>query len=323
MLKTILCFFLIISFYTASISQEIEARLTADTNHLLIGEPVRLNLTVKSPNDYKINFPLFADTLGNFEIVELYEIDTIHSESGYYQLSKNIDITSFDEGTFIVPGIILTYEISSESDLRLIETESISLSYYTVEVDTSGTDIKDIKPPIEIPLSLEDLLPYFATILGVFAVYYAIIIIFGKKRTKQLNQIPKYDPKIPADLEALEALQRLEKENLWQTGHYKLYYSKLTDIIRIYVHRRYHLNAFEMTSGELIEELGRYESNQIALVDMNDILSISDLAKFAKYEPEQEENIASMKKAVQFINLTKVIELGADDTENKISGSGR
>ena len=84
------------------------------------------------------------------------------------------------------------------------------------------------------------------------------------------------------------------------------------------MHRRYHLNALEMTSGELIDELRKYESN-ISLETIISILNTADLAKFAKYEPSGEENSMSMKNAVSFINLTKVLDIG-EETNNDNSG---
>src|SRR5690606_29026371 len=106
--------------------------------------------------------------------------------------------------------------------------------------------------------------------------YYLLILVFGKKHFKIVKQVPKYDPRIPADLEALEALQRLERENLWQVGKYKLYHSRLTDILRVFIHRRYHINALEMTSNEMIDELNRFGSNTIAIKALSGIFNIAD-----------------------------------------------
>ena len=49
--------------------------------------------------------------------------------------------------------------------------------------------------------------------------------------------------------------------------------------------------------------------NQISdelTIDLNNILQIADLAKFAKSKPSEKENINSMILAVKFVNQTKI-----------------
>lgn len=302
----------------AVISQDVTATIKADTNNVLIGEPVKLSIFVKTDGNYKISFPIFVDTLGSLDILELYPVDTIRTNKVISGYSKDITVTSFESGSFEIEPIVITYSSNSDSNLRIAQSNTLFLQFETVEVDTAAVDFRDIKPPLQVPLTLEDLLPYIIIIIGLFIIYYLLIAIFGKKHKKTIKQVPKYDPRIPADLEALEALQRLERENLWQVGKYKLYHSRLTDILRVYIHRRYHINALEMTSNEMIDELNRYEANNNAMNVISYILNIADLAKFAKYEPENEENVLSMKNAVSYINMTKVVDIEGDDGSNDV-----
>jgi hypothetical protein len=318
MLKLFLSIVILFSATVAVISQDITATIKSDTNNVLIGEPVKLSIFVKTDGKYKIDFPVFIDTLGSLDILELYPVDTVRTNNVISGFSKDIAITSFEAGSFDVEPIVITYSSNADSDFRIVQTNSLYLQFATVEVDTAAVDIRDIKPPIQIPLTLEDMLPYIIIVIGLFVLYYLLILIFGKKQNKTIKQVPKYDPRIPADLEALEALQRLERENLWQVGKYKLYHSRLTDILRVYIHRRYHINALEMTSNEMIDELYRYEANNNAMKVISVILNIADLAKFAKYEPENEENVLSMKNAVAYINMTKVVDIEGDDGSNDV-----
>ncbi len=294
-------------------SQEITAKLTNDTNNVLIGEHITLNINVKFKNVNNIVFPVFADTLEKLDIVELFPVDTFRINNKIESLSKKFIVTAFDSGYYEIPPLIISYQRPNEDDIKITQTNSLVLNFNTIHVDTSGTSLKDIKPPIEIPFDLEDLLPYLVIVLIILLLYYILVYIFGKKRKKNEKVIPKYDPRIPADLEAIEHLQRLEKENLWQKGEFKKYYTKLTDILRVYIHRRYHLNSLEMTSVELIDELNRYEQNFNAMNMIQYILNIADLAKFAKYEPINDENIESIKYSYSFINLTKVVDISEED----------
>lgn len=322
-MKSKFCLFISVLYILLNVvwanSQEISVELSADTNNLLIGQQVRLSLKVFPGSIRNITFPVFTDTLGKLEIIELFPIDTIKSNGKIELFKKDFIVTSFDSGSFQVEPLIITYQYDSQNDIRILPSNVITLNFETISVDTSGMEIKDIKLPIQEPITLEDLLFYFIIIFGIFILYYIIIVAFGRKRHKTVKIAPKYDPRIPADLEALEALQRLDKENLWQKGMYKLYHSNLTDILRVYMHRRYHLNALEMTSNELLDEIKRYESNNAAIQALIEILNIADLAKFAKYEPKSEENINSMKFALLFVNTTKVVDIDEEDEKNDIN----
>jgi hypothetical protein len=301
-------------------SQEITATLTNDTNNVLIGEQIKLKIDVNFKNVKNIVFPIFADTIGKLEIVELFPVDTVRVNNKIESLSKKFIVTCFDSGSYETMPFVISYETIIDSNIRITQTNSLTLNFSTIQVDTNQSSLKDIKPPIQIPFGFDDLLPYIGIVLLVSIMYYVVIYVFGKKRVKNDKTMPKYDPRIPADLEAIEQLQRLERENVWQRGDYKQYHSRLTDILRVYIHRRYHLNALEMTSGELIEELNRYEQNVNAMNVISNILNVADLAKFAKYEPSVEENVNSMKNAFIYINLTKVLDI--TEEEMNISDEG-
>ncbi|GAB1370971.1 hypothetical protein MASR1M45_10330 [Candidatus Kapaibacterium sp.] len=297
-----------ISTITVAYSNLVTSSISNDTNNVMIGEFVKLDLNVTAGKNVKINFPIISDTIGKIEILEISPVDTTYTD-GKLNYKKRLVVTSYEAGKFDIPEFVITYNIDNDTNFRVSLTNSLSLSFSTFDIDTANTDIKDIKPPIQVPFTLEDLLPYLIAAISIALIYLFIVYMFGKTKVKIQETIPKYDPRIPADLEAIEQLNRLEKENLWQNGYYKIYHSRLTDILRVYIHRRYHLNALEMTSNELINELNNLESNIVAINSINEILTVADLAKFAKFEPSIVQNQDSMKNAYGFINLTKVVDI--------------
>ncbi len=297
-----------ISTITVAYSNLVTSSISNDTNNVMIGEFVKLDINVTAGKNVKINFPIISDTIGKIEILEISPVDTTYRD-GKLNYKKRLVVTSYEAGKFDIPEFVITYNIDNDTNFRVSLTNSLSLSFSTFDIDTANTDIKDIKPPIQVPFTLEDLLPYLIAAISIALIYLFIVYMFGKTKVKIQETIPKYDPRIPADLEAIEQLNRLEKENLWQNGYYKIYHSRLTDILRVYIHRRYHLNALEMTSNELINELNNLESNIVAINSINEILTVADLAKFAKFEPSIVQNQDSMKNAYGFINLTKVVDI--------------
>lgn len=323
MYRVLILIFFVFSITVSAFSQDITVSLSNDTNNVLIGEHVKLTISFKGNNVRNVSFPVFDDTLGKIELISIYPVDTISKNNKSFELKKNIIVTCFDAGSFEVGPLILSYNSIGSDEIKVAATNLIRLNFSTIEIDSASTNIKDIKPPVEVKLTLSDVIPYLLALFIILVIYYIVVAIFGRKKHKTVIILPKYDPKIPADLEAIEALQRLENENLWQNKKYKLYYSKMTDILRVYIHRRYHLNALEMTSNELIEDLKKYEANNTAIEYIISILNISDLAKFAKYEPNSEENVSSIKNSYSFINLTKVLNIEGDDGSNYNEGENK
>jgi hypothetical protein len=100
----------------------------------------------------------------------------------------------------------------------------------------------------------------------------------------------------------------LVKEKLWQQGKVKLFYSRLTDIIRQYIELRYQVPAMEQTTDQIVGDFSRR-----ALVagpvqkELQDLLELADLVKFAKWHPMAEEHEQAQQSAYDFILRTKPV----------------
>lgn len=220
-------------------------------------------------------------------------------------LRQTFAVTSFDTGMQILPPIPFAYEAQGADTVLEAYSDGLVLYFATVEVD-SAADLKDIKGPIQVPITFAELLPYILIAMAIGLLTVGIVFLLYNRKNKVVQPIiEKYDPKIPADLEALQALKELENKKLWQSGRHKLYHSELTDILRTYIHRIYSINSHEMTSDEILVDLKSKEISSDASDILQQILTIADLTKFAKYNPSDSENYNSMIQAVTFVNLTK------------------
>jgi len=298
-------------------SQDVRSNLTLDTNDILIGERITLKLEVESKPEYLLVWPQFADTLGKLEIVKRNKIDTT-KQNDKIIYSQKIELTSFESGTFIIDPFTFVYEKKGTGNLLTTSTNSFTVTFNTVEIDTTA-NLKDIKSPIEFPLTFDEILPYIIYSALVVIVLIAIFFIIKRLKRKPKVEIIRYDASIPADLEAIEALKNLESEKLWQKSLFKEYYTKLTDILRTFIHRRYGINSFEMTSDEILNDLENKDVSIDAFNMLKEIFTISDLAKFARLEPIANENTDAIEKSYKFVNLTK--ELNDKIEINNLGGT--
>jgi hypothetical protein len=61
----------------------------------------------------------------------------------------------------------------------------------------------------------------------------------------------------------------------------------------------------EMTTGEILNEVRKLEEVDSVYNNLKQILTTSDLVKFAKYKPYPDENDLSLVNAYFFVNQTR------------------
>ena len=97
----------------------------------------------------------------------------------------------------------------------------------------------------------------------------------------------------------------LSHRKLWQNGKFKQYYTHLTAILRVYISGRWQIGALEMTTDEIIEALRDVELSYESRRDLVAILRTADMVKFAKAQPDAEQNEMNYTRAYYFVENTK------------------
>jgi hypothetical protein len=287
-------------------AQHINVSARVDSHNVLIGDWIKLYIEVEYPNDVKLNWPQITDSLKNIEIIERTS-PTIERTDKTIKEKIIFTTTIFDTGTHIIPPLDFTYKkLGAQNQLVdttefIVSTNPIPIFVHSVGIDTSQ-EIKDIKPPLSVPITFGEILPYLIGILFICILVY-LIYFFRKKRKKGVFEIFEA-PKRPAHEIALEALLSLESEKLWQRGEVKQFHSKLSDIVRTYLENRYYIRAMESTTGEILEDLYKMNLNGTLTASLFEMLTIADLVKFAKRQPLPDENQISLNHAYNFVRQT-------------------
>ncbi len=141
------------------------------------------------------------------------------------------------------------------------------------------------------------------------------IFFILKKKKKGYYFTPKIE--LPPHVVALSDLDKLKASKLWQKGQEKEYYTELTDILRHYIDRRFHIDAPEMISEDIIAAIHLATDTKSATDGLTQILNVADLVKFAKYTPFADENDLSLVNAYLFVNQTKIEERPAMDEQKE------
>jgi hypothetical protein len=239
------------------------------------------------------------DSIGKLIFLSKNKIDTLTKDKSL-TFTQDFILTSFDSGEYVVPGFPILIIDKEKTDTFI--TNTIFLKFRTVAVDTSQT-FKDIKPIMELPWSIWDYYPFLLAILIAAILIYAYILI-RKKLKRQKKEDIDYDPSIPPNLLAIEALRQLESEKLWQKGLVKQYHSQLSEILRTYIERQFKVIALELTTQEIIHELRLGNIYIDTVFTLKKTLELSDMVKFAKYQPIPDEHTTAIKNAFSFVERT-------------------
>lgn len=294
----------------------IKAKL--DSTHLVMGRVTALHLEIVQDNGTQGRLALEkSDTLTSMvEIASKPKADTTQLGNKREQINRDLILQAFDSGLYVLPPI--EYIVGADT----VQSNPLSLKVLPVPVDTTK-NIIDIKPVESVPFKLFDWVPdwiadyWWAWLLALLLIaggiyYYLKWYRHGRNPLRpEKKRLPPYD-------EAMINLEALKQRQLWQNGQEKEYFTGLTDILRVYIDRRFGINAVEMTSTEIVKTLKERNETRAVNEQLTMILEMADIVKFAAVRPLADDNEMAYQRAVNFVEQTKpIVEPSAADTTEK------
>ncbi len=307
--KIIIIYNLLLLFVGLCWSQEsrplIEVNSAVDTSRITIGDRIRYTISINHVDTMRVEKPGEGVNLGQFEIKDYKIYDPVREEGRVEEKFEYV-ISVFDTGTFVIPPFPVAYfPTDSLGDYKLIEASAIKI-YVESVIQDEARELRDVKPPIDIPYDYFLLFSVLAAVILIGAlVYFGYRLYQKRKETGYLIRSP--EPPRPAHEIALVALEELLKKDLVAQGLLKEFYSEISEIIRRYIEGRYFIPALEETSSEILRELNGQEIDVDLMQDIKEFLELSDLVKFAKYKPGEKENQKIVVLGRQFIEKTMVV----------------
>lgn len=302
---------------TSAAAPKITATAKLDSAFILMGKQTTLHVEVVGNLDPKGGLGVIDTMWRQIEIIDMGSPIVNDLGNDRKELKQDIIIQSFDSGLYAVPPVF--YIQPGET----IATDSPVLKVQPAQIDTLVT-IHDYADVSDVKRKIFDYLPDWATDYGLW-ILLALIVIGGSifvyykwLRKGKIPLLPKRKPIPPYNL-AIRDLSQLKEEKLCERGEEKQFYTRLTDILRVYLAGRFGINALEMTSTQIMEALRKNEETRSSESKMQQILEIADFVKFAKVRPLPEDNKLAMDSAISFVENTKPVELPekTEDTANK------
>lgn len=284
--------------------QQVSIKAELDTNAIVIGDQINLTFEVLKSKDYHIDFPVFNQKITeNIDVLSASPIDSSDIDNDKILLRQKLLITAFDSGLYYIPPIPFVLNSNEYSDTLF--TGANYLEVFSVPIDTTGT-IRDIKALYKAPVSISEIYPYI--LLTLFLALATWFLVYYYKRRKDNKPVfSRVKPEEPAHIIAIRELDRVKAEKLWQKQQTKEYYTRLTNIIRMYIERRFGIKAMEETTEEILHEFdSKIADKNINIIILKELLSLADLVKFAKEQPLPEENLNHLENAYVFVKETRI-----------------
>ncbi|MBR5030166.1 MAG: cell wall anchor protein [Muribaculaceae bacterium] len=316
--RIILLVVLMIACFTATAGNTIVS-MKLDSARVMMGKTVKLHINiVKDKGVTGILINNGDSTMAGIDIVAKDQPLVRNADNNRQEIKLDYTLQPFEPGNYELPPVM--YVVGDDT----LKSNQEKLVVDSIKVDPNGK-IKDYKPLAKVPMNLFDFIPSFiadywwAWLAGLLLVAFGIFAYFRWYK-RGINPLKPVKKRLPPYEEAMQALSNLKSRNLWQNGQEKQYYTELTDILRVYIERRFGINAVEMTSTEIMESIKQNKEAHLANEQLNEVLVIADFVKFANMHTLADDNEISFQRAQHFVEQTKPAVNDEEGEENDNSG---
>lgn len=269
------------------------------------------SLTVGDTITYSLSRSYFPNSAWSFSIdstvfsaFEISPPETSLTTSGDYQLIQHFVFWGHQNDT--LKSIKYVLHTSDNKNEVYFSTPPLFLfpKFFAASTDTSLRAEKDIYSTHR-PWWQYALWSLLVLLLG-FLLYYLYRQYVKKKTELKPEQLEGEVQKSPYEIFTERMVDLLEEKQTWDTD-VKIYYSKLTEIVKEYLELKYKTHVLEMTTDELLGWVETEPSVIQNMTKLHDVLSRADLIKFAKQQTVFDQMLSDydyIKNSVEQIDNT-------------------
>lgn len=280
----------------------ISVLLDMDKAEITIADRLNLTLSVIFDEDYDVQLPKFGEKLEQFGIVDYHTSQPSLTGNNQSKISRSYLLEPFLSGEYEIPPMTVHFKKKGDSNdtLHEISTEGITIHVTSLLPENfEKLTLHDIKPPEDLP-QFYDLWLWIGGIALVFLISGIVVFIIIRKRKR--NGDNALINKIPAHQQAFDELNALVSEKLVEKGAIKEFYHQISNILRQYIENRFFIRAPELTTEEFlinIQTANDFDNTHKIL--LKNFLTLCDLVKFAKHQPQTEDIQKTFDSCKEFI----------------------
>ena len=302
----------------------------AAPKELWIGDELTVRLRFDSPDDYVVDFPdekTLAEQFAGFEILGIDREEPRPGADRGLVTNQVIRLEALASGVVAVPPVTIRYARKPvDADMEPVFDHELTSEALDVAVLSALTSQDSVAEPRDITSTLAaPLVPkspwFWAAIAGVsIAGVLGLLLLY--RWVYRLTHRPA--PPIAPEVWARGALDELASLNWVEREQVRAFYYRLSEIVRVYIEKKFALAAPEMTTEEFLRTLARdrsalpYDSEELGR-----FLESCDLVKYAAFEPQRDDGDQSLAAARTFIDATAAAAQRAIDESPVASKAGQ
>ena len=284
--------------------------MALDTTTIAIGDQTRLTIAAMrdiEQNQADFSWPDWKDSIpGGLELLGPFETDTLvvdlENGSVAFAIRRMYMVTCWDSGFIAIPPVGILYGADT------IFSNSLELNVLLAPRGEDGkiAGAADIRTT-EWSLSerFAKWLPWIFVALCVIGLSVWIIRKWRARELSEEKMVPtEIKPTEPAHLTALRDLERIESDAIWENGDVKKHHSNTSEVLRRYLEGRFEFRALERSTEEIKRGIPNLPLLSEDAETLLNILELTDLVKFAKWNPTTDDHIRVVKRAIRFVEQT-------------------
>jgi len=248
-----------------------------DKQTITLGDPVNFTLTIRYDSTLRLISPAIGATLGNLTVLkDSTAVDgTIVDGRKLYE--RHVRVTAFETGDQWAPSLsgelVDTDGVSTEW-----QTDSLSLSVQSMlgDLNPDSVDIQGLKSQYEVPIST-----WLWWAISAFILLAAVASWWFFRRRRRIEE-EATAPVIPAWESALGSLQGMREEIDPATDGGRVWYFRLSEILRRYLDGRYGWESIEETTTETIRRLPDAPFDGEHRERVKEFFNLADRVRYAK-----------------------------------------
>jgi len=245
------------------------------------GDLIFLELEVSVPKGAEVQFPEEHPAIRGLEAFKSAFTQNTIEKGKQVLLTRSYAYIALDSVTGTTGTIPVHYTADGKD--HTIQLEGNAFQVIRVPADTTG-QLRAAYGPVQPPAPSS----WWIVLLSAGALLVVTILSIAirqwLKKRKKLS--------IPADADPLEwalsQLQALGQSIPFTERNHKAHWSRMADIVRLYIEKVWEIPAQFLSTEELLEILSRKEQYQAIVQDLEMLLRQSDLIKFAKEKTGQD-----------------------------------
>ena len=203
----------------------------------------------------------------------------------------------FALGELEVPPIPVRYRLPDGTEGEA-SSEPIALKVASLlPKDPQQQKLADVRGPLSVGVGRAF---WVALVVALVLVAAVVVWLVRRRRRKEAPRAAAV-PALPADAEALRALDALAASGLLARGEYRPFYIRLTAVAKRYLERQLGAPVLEMTTAETLAFLRSHAHGGDLLPVVRDLAESADRIKFAKGQglvQEAERHLAAVRVLV-------------------------